>query len=344
MNPSTTAIIVVNWNAWEDTARCLSACASLEDFNGALFVVDNGSTNDSFEQLTRFAHNEIDVDRQVGCSNVRHLQEKPERWYNNIVVGTHETIQAHIQAYGIQNRALYLVELEANRGFGAGNNIGIRLARSWAGFDLFWCLNSDAVPARDALIHLEALCLGYDKPILAGTVLLEFSPEDTIQTVGLDFSRLTLATKFKFSGASVISLAELPEAYAVDYPSGASLAFNRAFLDQYGMFDERYFLYYEEPDLAIRLGTQRPFICTRAMVYHRGGQSTGGASETQSKSALADFHYVRSRTILAKKIGLAAVLSAIAASIYSIFRRIRVGRWDLARRVMPALIDGWRSV
>lgn len=339
----TSAIIIVNWNAWEDTARCLSACASLEGFIGAVFVVDNGSTNNSFEQLTRFVHNEIDVDRQIGCARVRRFQAKSKRWYSNVVVGVPEIIQAHIQDCGIQNGTLYLIEAEANRGFGAGNNIGIRLARNNPEFDLFWCLNSDAIPAPDALINLERLCVDLDKPILAGTVLLEFSPEDTIQTVGLDFSRLTLSTQFKFSGSSVACLAELPEAYAVDYPSGASLAFNREFLDQHGMFDERYFLYYEEPDLAIRLGVNRPFICTRALVYHRGGQSTGGASDAQNKSALSDFHYIRSRAILAKKLGFAALISAVAASIYSVFRRIRVGRWDLARRVMSALIDGLRS-
>lgn len=341
---ASTAIVIVNWNNWQDTARCISACESLDSFTGAVFVIDNGSTDDSFDWLTRFVRGETDVDRQIGCETIRRLLKKPQSTYSDVVIGTSESACLHIAQNGVNNRALYLIRSEENRGFGSGNNIGIQLARTWAEFDLFWCLNSDAVPARDALTHLETFCLGYDKPILAGTVLLEFLPEGVIQTVGLDFSRLTLATKFKFSGSSVASLAELPEAYAVDYPSGASLVFNRAFLDQYGMFDERYFLYYEEPDLAIRLGGQRPFVCTRAMVYHRGGQSTGGASETQSKSALADFHYVRSRAILAKKLGLVAVLSAIAASIYSIFRRIRVGRWDLARRVMPALIDGLRSV
>lgn len=343
MISSATAIIVVNWNAWEDTARCISACAQLDRFSGALFVVDNGSTNNSFDQLAQFVRKEIDVDRHVGCSSIRHLLAKTSEWYSEVVVGSPEFIEAHIQKSGVKKRSLYLIKSITNAGFGAGNNIGIRLAKNWPKFDLFWCLNSDAIPERDSLMHLEALCLDKDKPLLSGTVLLDFEPEGTIQTVGLDFSRRTLETKFKFAGISSEKLVEMPEAFSVDYPSGASLLINRVFLNQLGMFDERYFLYYEEPDLAIRI-KQQPFVCTRAMVYHRGGQSTGGASETQSKSRLADFHYVRSRAILAKKMGSAAVIAAIAASIYSLFRRIRVGRWDLARNVLPALIDGLRSV
>ena len=52
------AIILVNWNGWEDTVACLDSCADLEYPNREIIVVDNGSTNDSVARI-RAAHPEV---------------------------------------------------------------------------------------------------------------------------------------------------------------------------------------------------------------------------------------------------------------------------------------------
>lgn len=45
------AIVIVNWNSYEDTARCLSTLADLEYPAYDVIVVDNGSTDDSGDRL-----------------------------------------------------------------------------------------------------------------------------------------------------------------------------------------------------------------------------------------------------------------------------------------------------
>lgn len=50
-----TACVVVNWNGWRDTIACLRTLSlqeTTEDLR--VYVVDNGSTNDSVEQIERF--------------------------------------------------------------------------------------------------------------------------------------------------------------------------------------------------------------------------------------------------------------------------------------------------
>ena len=44
-------IIVLNWNGWADTCHCLSSLQHLTYSNYRILVVDNGSTDDSVEQI-----------------------------------------------------------------------------------------------------------------------------------------------------------------------------------------------------------------------------------------------------------------------------------------------------
>ncbi|MEI7813712.1 MAG: glycosyltransferase family 2 protein [Coriobacteriia bacterium] len=54
------AIIIVNWNGWEDTIACLDSCAGLDYANREMLVIDNGSTNDSVARI-RAAHPSVAV-------------------------------------------------------------------------------------------------------------------------------------------------------------------------------------------------------------------------------------------------------------------------------------------
>ena len=44
-------IILLNWNGWRDTSRCLSSLRCLAPDNARIVVVDNGSTDNSVEKL-----------------------------------------------------------------------------------------------------------------------------------------------------------------------------------------------------------------------------------------------------------------------------------------------------
>lgn len=44
-------VILVNWNGWRDTVRCLESCAQLSYPHFEIIVVDNGSTDDSVDRL-----------------------------------------------------------------------------------------------------------------------------------------------------------------------------------------------------------------------------------------------------------------------------------------------------
>jgi len=46
------AVVIVNWNGYQDTAECLTSLTALEYSNYEVIVVDNGSTDDSGKRLS----------------------------------------------------------------------------------------------------------------------------------------------------------------------------------------------------------------------------------------------------------------------------------------------------
>jgi len=50
-NLSKVSIIVLNWNNWQDTVKCIGSFSKLQYPNYELVIVDNGSTDDSVRQI-----------------------------------------------------------------------------------------------------------------------------------------------------------------------------------------------------------------------------------------------------------------------------------------------------
>lgn len=343
MSDHSTAIVIVNWNGWEDTVRCIAACGHLESFNGAVLVVDNGSTNGSFGKIVAWCRREIDVPSTSLDKLIAALEQRSEAALSLVVAGDAKEVAERIRDEGLMSRGLYIVRSEDNRGFGGGNNIGLRLAMLDPGCQLFWLLNSDAIPQPEALKVLESVCLPMAQPLVSGSVLLNYDAPMTVQALGSDVTYLTLKTTHVLENALVSALSSYDAVHATGAPIGAAMMVNRKYIEQLGMFDERIFLYYEEQDLVSRLPDRQSFVCTQSRVYHKGGQSTKGGHTVADRGVSADYEFLKSRTLLARKIGGAAALMSILTMMLSLAKRFYVRRTDLARHVIPAFLDGWRS-
>ena len=44
-------IIILNWNGWQDTLKCLESLQTLNYQNYVVLIIDNGSENDSVQQI-----------------------------------------------------------------------------------------------------------------------------------------------------------------------------------------------------------------------------------------------------------------------------------------------------
>jgi GT2 family glycosyltransferase len=61
VNEPKVAIIVLNWNGWQDTINCLKSLRDITYNNYRIILIDNGSTDDSIKQLLRYTHDNDNI-------------------------------------------------------------------------------------------------------------------------------------------------------------------------------------------------------------------------------------------------------------------------------------------
>lgn len=147
------AIIVLNWNGWRDTIECLESLQRLTYPNYQIIVVDNGSTDDSVEEIKAWARGEIPVESKFFEYDPN---AKPVQWveYNRTAAeaGGKSSEEAKLQALP-PNRKLVLIHTGENLGFAGGNNVAIRYALE-RGFEYIGLLNNDTVVECECLTQL----------------------------------------------------------------------------------------------------------------------------------------------------------------------------------------------
>ena len=132
-------------------------------------------------------------------------------------------------------------------------------------------LNSDATPAPDWLARLMAAPRD-ERTWALGSVLVS-AATGRIESAGDQYSPAGYAYKLLRDRP----LAELPaEPYRVFAAPGAAPVFRRDVFDALGGYEERFFLYYEDVDLAFRavLAGWHALLVPSAHVVHRLGATT----------------------------------------------------------------------
>jgi GT2 family glycosyltransferase len=178
---------------------------------------------------------------------------------------------------GLEDRhpGVEVLRLERNVGFGAANNIGVSAAT-----DCTWIalLNPDAFPEPRWLEALtEAARTEPSYSFFASRLLVADDPGkldgtgDVYHVSGLAFRR--------DHGRTVEEVARRrAEVFA---PCAAAAMYTRSAFVEAGGFDERYFAYLEDLDLAfrLRLAGRRCLYVPESTVLHVGSSSTGRTSD-----------------------------------------------------------------
>lgn len=167
-----------------------------------------------------------------------------------------------------------LVRLPENRGFGAGNNAGAKIARG----KYFFLLNTDTILTSNIFKHLIELIEIQPKVGIIGPKLLfpdgrfqiSFAPSIRIKGE-IEASRLHKNAQNKFK----LNLIEkqFQEIKEVDIVVGAAFFIRVDLFRQMNGFDENFFMYFEESDLCQRvknLGYKILYTPNISLIHHRG--------------------------------------------------------------------------
>lgn len=268
MNKSTNvAVIVLNWQGWQDTLVCLNSLKLLV-FSGKIYLIvcDNGSTNESVTRILSWAQQQY------------HSSEL--------------TILAH-SSQNTPLRPFTLIQTGRNLGFAGGHNVGIRYALQSQEIDYIWLLNNDTEVAPQALTALYTCAENQPQIALFGSTVLDFYHREIVQCAGgCRYFPLLTVVKNVGGGQSLKTVLAYSSVH-LDYVYGATMFLRVTAMRRVGLLNEDYFLFYEELDYTQRLKRHGYRIdwCRYSFVYHKGSASVGQVAEgDREKLRIANYH------------------------------------------------------
>ncbi|MGH7203996.1 MAG: glycosyltransferase family 2 protein [Candidatus Levyibacteriota bacterium] len=251
------AVVTVNYNTAKDTQAFLASLAKINRVNFTIqtIVVDNGSTEK--------------------------FQLSPQEQLHTTLIYNADNI-----------------------GFSGGYNIGIKTALE-NGANAVMIVNNDTLLDPNILIHLEKVL--YSEDVIGLTVPKmyfakghEFHKDRyTKEQVGkvlwyaggsVDWNNVQSIHR----GVDEVDDGQYNRTEKVDFASGCCMLIKKEVFEKVGMFDERYFLYYEDADLCERMkrAGYMLYYVPRAFLYHVNASSSGGAG-----NVIQDYYITRNQML-----------------------------------------------
>jgi GT2 family glycosyltransferase len=290
MNYPRVSIIILNWNGWKDTIECLESLYRINYPNYDVIVVDNGSEDDSIEKIKEYCEGKIEVNSKFFKYS---KENKPIKVFE---ISEDEAKEGRFNypLYGKYDvdRRIILIKNKDNYGFAGGNNVGIKFALGVLNSDYVLLLNNDTVVDKrflDKLINGSKL----DKfTAIAGPIIYNYYT-NAIHSVGGDIKELRVGTLNYCTPPQEKIYKE------VKWIEGSCMLIHRNVFHSIGLFDERFFVYWEETDFLIRAQNRgyKVIVVPNSIIWHKISASLGG-----NVSSKKTYYMARNRIILARKI------------------------------------------
>jgi len=154
----------------------------------------------------------------------------------------------------------HFIKNERNIGFGAGNNIGIRFALEKMA-DYIFLLNNDATIETNSLERLIRTAEADEKMGILSPII--YDRNGKVWFAGGEINWLAMKATHVFK-----ILSDVP--YETQYVSGCAMFIKKNVFREAGLFDEIFFLYYEDTDLSSRARKKglKIKMIPSAKVYH----------------------------------------------------------------------------
>jgi GT2 family glycosyltransferase len=228
----------------------------------------------------------------------------------------------------------------SNLGFAAGMNVGIKYALQ-QGSDFICLINNDTLLAPDMLDQLVSAAIHCEADLASPAIYYMNLPE-RIWSIGGWRSRVTLEITQCYRHLDDVNL---QEPFVVDYVTACGMLLRQQCVERVGLFDERFFMYYEDMDYCLRakaLGS-KIVVVPRAKMWHKVGATIGG-----SDSPAERYHMALSSVRFFKKHirgqrWLIVGPYRTASALKTITRLLLKGRPDSVRAYAYGLWEGIRT-
>lgn len=298
-------IILVNWNGWRDTQRCLESLFSGTEKNFRVIVCDNDSSDGSVEAIADWATN----------NRISHLKVTPD----------------HLTRAGFNadDNQLLLVPTGSNSGFAAGCNIGLDHVIKSNDYDFAWLLNNDTVVDPGTLEALLKAASNdqYDRP--AGCAIYDLDQPERLQVYGGQ----------RLGWGPLINPRHCRQKDRIDYLVGASIFISMQRLFQLGLMNEDFFLNAE--DLVYTLEYQKDFhskhpdiepFLVAGKIFHQESSSQG------RNLFLHSYYYSRNILLVARELSWLSFATTSAHALLRIIKAVCLLRFANARGIAAGVV------
>lgn len=178
------------------------------------------------------------------------------------------------------NFPVILIENTENLGFAPAVNQGILKAQN----EYIFSLNNDTEVKKGSIKALVDLVSSEDNIFSVQAKMLQYNNKELIDDVGDEYNLLAWTKK---TGENHHS-GEYTEVKDIFSACAGAAMYKKSLLTEIGMFDDNYFAYMEDVDLALRsrIHGYKNLLCPDAVVYHIGS-ATSGSRHNDFKVRLA---------------------------------------------------------
>jgi GT2 family glycosyltransferase len=173
---------------------------------------------------------------------------------------------------------------ENNLGFAGGVNVGLRYALA-EGADYVLVLNNDLV--LDSRCVEEMVAQAKEGVAFVTAVIYYHDEPNRIWSIGGNINPWNLEKTADARGQT--DTGQFPAVMERHFVPGGATLMARGALETVGLFDERFFLYYEDADLSLRAHRAglRSVVATRAKMWHGISKSSGGSDSPRERYWMA---------------------------------------------------------
>lgn len=245
---------------------------------------------------------------------------------------TDDSVQRIAESYP----SVLLLETGENLGFAKGMNVGLRQVLV-AGAEWVLMLNNDTRLAPDMV-----------ETLLRATQTAEACASAPIICYASDPEIIWSAGAFRQTATNDIQGHQIGQRYQnlppyeVDYATACALLLHRDCLQDVGLFDEQFFMYYEDLDYCWRLQNQGIpiLVVPQARLWHEVAQTIGGTDSPSERYWMARSSVLFFRKWTAGWGWLVVIPFRLVSALRTTWRLVINGRWTAVRAHWRGLWHG----
>ena len=350
------SIIILNWNGWEDTIECLESVFRNTYPNYQVIVVDNGSTDGSMEKIKAWAEGKQEVLTPEPSHPLYHLSHPPIKkpipyiYYTreeaerggDIALEEKVTKEWHEQKKSNNKELnptspypLIFIQTGENLGFAGGNNVGIKYTLGKDNFEYVWLLNNDTVIDSEALFEMAKSIENFIKIGMAEPKIYIYNKPYRLWSAGKKIFPLIAISKR--IGAEEIDNKMYNKQEEKDDLNGCALLIRKRLIEEIGNLDEKYFLYFEDTDWALRAkrAQWKLLYNPKAKIWHKS---------SLGMRPITSYYFTRNRLLLTKKHYWWFLPVVLVYSLrYSFFNHLLKRRWEYLKMCIQGYIDFFKG-